>query len=77
MISIILMEVLIIRYLTDLISILYLNLGVVIPVMGSLILVYRAHTKKDFARISKLLKGVMALGVLYAILVRIIIHIQF
>ena len=65
------------KYIRDLISIIYLSLAVIIPLIYIAAIIIKANHKKDYSKASLLLKLVMFLGVLYAAVVNYIISVNF
>ncbi len=53
--------------LNDLYSLLFLNIGIVLPLLYSLFRLVKAETAEDYGRVSLILKLVMLMGLLYLI----------
>ncbi len=66
-----------IKFLNDLLSLLYFSVFLIAPLCFILFQVYRAKERKDYSLISLLLKMVMMSGLAYALLVNIILKNKF
>ena len=64
-------------FLKDLISIVYLILTVILPLLYSTLLIRKAETPIDYHKISTILKFIMLFGVLYALVINFIINSKF
>jgi 4-hydroxybenzoate polyprenyltransferase len=63
-----LLSYLIVYFVPDLISQIYVSILLILPMLLSLYLLHRAKTQLQYHRVSTLLKGIMLAGVLYSII---------
>jgi len=66
-VTILLMIIMWALYIKDIISLLYIIIATVIPLLFSIIALIRGNTSRQFDMVSKIIKGVMLTGVLYTI----------
>lgn len=61
-------------YIADILSLLYIMLAAVLPLLSCILLLARGKSSRRFRQVSAVIKGVMLTGILYTLLFRLIIE---
>lgn len=72
--TIVLMIIMWSLYIGDIISLLYIILAAVLPLLFSILTLIRGKSSSQFRQVSQIIKGVMLTGILYTLLFRLIIE---